>query len=213
MLELKFTRNGAIAVGGVDDGAEAYVDADWIRLGRHAPALVVSADGALSFGGRVLAPRRRGDAARSVLAGLIQQALERVALIEGPVEVTGSGVVAQGVRLKLGPRNAVRMETAPAAVVDTTGAPATIAGALGRLRQLGTLVLAGEPLDRDFTLDLYPDVHVRGLHVVGVETLLAGDVLGPEPDPELDELLDRTLAHATLGELLDVRAPWYCITA
>jgi len=37
-----------------------------------------------------------------------------------------------------------------------------------RVDDLGTVVLAGPPVDADGTVDLYADVHVRGLTVIGV---------------------------------------------
>ena len=56
----------------------------------------------------------------------------------------------------------------PAAIVDTTGDPAGIAGGLARVDDLGTVVLAGPVPEGPVALDLYADVHVRGLTVVGV---------------------------------------------
>ena len=86
---------------------------------------------------------------------------------DGPVEVTGEGDLAATLRARLGPRNAAAPERVPA-VIDTTGEPAAVATALARLADLGTLVLAGPPPAAPVALDLYADVHVRGLTIVGV---------------------------------------------
>lgn len=93
----------------------------------------------------------------------------------GLVEVTGDGELATEVRGALAavtdsqPRNAGRPAGAPACIVDTTGQPEVIEAALTRLADLGLLVLAG-PVS-ELALDLYPDVHVRGLRLVGIEPL------------------------------------------
>jgi hypothetical protein len=82
----------------------------------------------------------------------------------GPVEVTGDGEVAAAVRAAVGAGAA--METAPACIVETTGRPEVIERSRARQADLGLLVQAGAP--QPLTIDLYADVHVRGLRVVGV---------------------------------------------
>ncbi|HEV2787171.1 MAG TPA: hypothetical protein VGV67_12315 [Solirubrobacteraceae bacterium] len=86
---------------------------------------------------------------------------------DGRVEVTGDGELAAALRSRLGSR-AARGPDAPQAAIDTTGDVATIADTLARLADLGTLVLAGPPPAAPVALDLYADVHVRGLTIVGV---------------------------------------------
>jgi threonine dehydrogenase-like Zn-dependent dehydrogenase len=78
-------------------------------------------------------------------------------------EVVGAGALADALRARL-PAPAAP----PAAIVDTTGDPAAIADALARVDDLGTVVLAGPVPEGTVALDLYADVHVRGLTVVGV---------------------------------------------
>ena len=78
-------------------------------------------------------------------------------------EVVGAGALADALRARL--RSPA---SPPAAIVDTTGDPATIAGALDRVDDLGTVVLAGPVPDGPVALDLYASVHVRGLTVIGV---------------------------------------------
>jgi threonine dehydrogenase-like Zn-dependent dehydrogenase len=85
----------------------------------------------------------------------------------GPVEVLGETGLADAVRVRLaetqGPRGG-----RPAAVIDTTGEPRHIEAALRRVADLGTVVLAGPLPSGPVQLDLYADLHVRGLTVIGV---------------------------------------------
>jgi len=84
-----------------------------------------------------------------------------------PVEVTGLGPLADSLRADLGVA-ASSAESRPGTIVETTGETAEVIAALVRVRDLGTVVLAG-PTTRDAApIDLYADLHVRGLTVVGV---------------------------------------------
>ena len=85
----------------------------------------------------------------------------------GPVEVMGNGRLADEVRALLG----ARLQAAgprPVAVVEMTGAPEQLAAALKRVDDLGTVVVAGPEPSAPLPLDLYDELHVRGLVVVGV---------------------------------------------
>ena len=85
----------------------------------------------------------------------------------GPVEVDGFGPLATELRERLevaGPPAGER----PGTVVETTGDLARIESAIQRVDDLGTVVLAGHPADVDTTIDLYADVHVRGLTLITV---------------------------------------------
>lgn len=90
----------------------------------------------------------------------------------GTVEVTGDGRFAGEIRAAIetgadsGPSSRDGGPARPACIVETTGRPEVIRQALARLADLGLLVLAGPP--SVLALDLYPDVHVRGLRLVGV---------------------------------------------
>ncbi len=94
-------------------------------------------------------------------------------------------------------------------MIETTGDPEAVVAATRRLSDLGTIVLAGEPLDRRLRIDLYDDVHVRGLRLVGVRSALgrlgSGDTGG-----------DSELALATPVDvqpgLLAGDGAWYRIT-
>lgn len=101
-------------------------------------------------------------------------ALAALPVGDGPVEVLGDGALAAALRERLAARISHGSDAAGAAI-DTTGDAAVIAAALARLADLGTLVLAAacEPAP----LDLYTDVHVRGLTIVGVPAT-AGDRAG-----------------------------------
>lgn len=89
--------------------------------------------------------------------------------VVGPVEVVGTGALAEAVQRLLADRyQPPASEARPAAVVETSGTRTAVDAALARLDHLGTLVLAGpEPADA-WPMDLYSDVHVRGLVVLGV---------------------------------------------
>ena len=139
-------------VAGADARGAAYADADWLGpSGEPAAALVVDGD---------------GDGERAAALVLLDLASRAAAEVAGAarVEVVGSGFVAGAVSALVGAGG----DGPLAAIVDTSGDPERIRAALGRLDDLGTLVLAGEPLGRPLELDLYPDVHVRGLRMVGV---------------------------------------------
>ncbi|MEY2522866.1 MAG: hypothetical protein QOJ66_1431 [Ilumatobacteraceae bacterium] len=87
----------------------------------------------------------------------------------GLVEVVGAGALAGEVRRLLGERARVpRMDERPTAIIETSGEPAALETALQRVDDLGTVVLAGPLPTRPLALDLYVDLHVRGLTLVGV---------------------------------------------
>ena len=108
------------------------------------------------------------------------------------VEIAGRGLIAQQVRLLVGAPSETPVER-PQAIVDTTGDPSVIAHATRRVADLGTVVLAGEPLGRQFELNLYPDVHVRGLTLVGVAPPLHRNSFG--------DLIATAIALSNHGEI------------
>lgn len=114
----------------------------------------------------------------------------------GPIEVTGCGVLAAYLH-ELAPDYVGRgsHDTRPAAVIETTGDPVVIAEATERLVDLGVLVLAGEPLGRRLDLDLYPDVHVRGLRIRGIPRH------APDPSDAVVEGLPAVFATALVDYL------------
>jgi hypothetical protein len=159
----------------VSSGARSYVDADWIvpETG-DAPVLVVAPGGSSAE-----SDRRAGLA----LLGVALRAVEAVDGVPGDrVEVTGAGFVAGAVRRLVGSPSAAKDGLRPLAVVDTTGDPEQVLEATRRLDDLGVLALAGETAGRSVDLDLYPDVHLRGLRIVGVSPARVDAV--PERIPE-----------------------------
>lgn len=178
----------------------AYLDAEWI-VGdvSDAPALTVEPEGKLAFRGRAAAAPGGADSDTAALLAFAALAAEAVDLLEGaqPVEVTGRGIVAELVRASIGDRT--QAGEPPQAIVDTTGDPEVIGEATRRLADLGLLVLAGEALGRRADLDVYPDVHVRGLRIVGARPLLS-QPLAAEAPPVLVALRD-----------VSADAPWHRI--
>ena len=173
-------------------GSVAYVDRDWVRAeaGAEVPAVVVEAGAE--------------DAAAQTLLAVAQEAAVAVGDAR-PVEVSGKGAVARlaAALLAVEPGHAPER---PAAVVEATGDPEAIAGATGRLADLGTLVLAGEALGRRVRLNLYPDVHSRGLRFVGVRPATAAR----EATADTDALAALPAAvEARPGVALDPEAAWY----
>jgi hypothetical protein len=87
------------------------------------------------------------------------------------IEIVGSGLMARQVRKLVAVRSAAE-RTQPieglGAIVDTTGDPRVIVDATQRIVNLGTVVLAGESLGHTVEMNLYPDVHVSCLTLVGV---------------------------------------------
>ena len=90
-----------------------------------------------------------------------------------------------------------------------------IVDATRRIADLGTVVLLGESLGRRAEMNLYPDVHVRGLTLVGVAPPLqhAGSVFagtnvgGPEVESS-----QKLLVPVSSGAPLRPDAPWYRVS-
>jgi hypothetical protein len=187
----------------------AYLDADWVPPGGgQVGALVVFADGSTHWHRD---EPRHGDAmadpdrlAVSCFVAVASAAVVAVANAD-PVEVVGTGLIADVARHLLGDRVATEgNETLPGAVIEATADPARIVAATRRLADRGVLVLAGEPAGRRLDVDLYTDVHRRGLEIVGVgrpggegSPALLGGVDLPPP------------ARVDLGGLVPDAARWY----
>jgi hypothetical protein len=161
-----------------DDGV-AYVDGDVVVAGLAdgVPALVVEARSARWDRGPAveLPAGMAADRAAHLAFGSVSREAAGAVDASGRAEVIGKGVVAAMVR-RLVPQargDGSGDDGPPRTIVDTTGDPAVVEAATRRLADLGTLVLAGEPLGRRLSLDLYPDVHRRGLRLVGVALPLA----------------------------------------
>lgn len=97
------------------------------------------------------------------------------------VLVTGDGLVAETTRSSL---TATRChEEAYDAVIETTGDEEIIRSALERLPPFGLLILTA-PSPKPPIINLYPDVHVRGVKIAGVAPPFVRD-LAWTPSKEL----------------------------
>jgi hypothetical protein len=191
----------------------AYLDADWVPPGGGPVAtLVVFPDGSAQWHDDEPRP---GDAsadpdfvAASLLVAVASAAVRAVA-DAAPVDVIGTGLIAHAVRHFLDNRVATAGDaTPPGAVIEATGDPASIVAATRRLADRGVLVLAGEPAGRRLDVDLYTDVHRRGLEIVGVgrpggdeNEMVTGPFGAPPPAP------------VEFGALVANTARWYRLSA
>jgi len=153
-------------------------------------------------------------AAALALLSVARDAAAAVAgLPPGSIEVTGSGLIAHRVRVLVGDAPA-RSAEHPRAVVDLTGDPVVIADAARRVADLGTVVLAGEALGRRAEMNLYADVHLRGLTLVGVPPPLQHGRF-PQAQMDDDRLLDACrawLVRVSSGQMLAPGAAWYRVS-
>jgi hypothetical protein len=117
------------------------------------------------------------------------------------VEVVGDGRLANVLR-----SISEEAETgeSPGAVIDLSGEPSEIVAATRRVADLGTVVVAGPAVDSAVDIDLYPDVHVRGLRLVGLadaddEAFATAVIDAVVPAP----------VEAQLGRPVSLGASWY----
>jgi hypothetical protein len=191
------------AAPGSLNGAECWIDADWRRGGGTAAAIVLE-DGHLRLpDGSALALRSEQpeDVAIAVLAALAGRAAAAARSIGGPAAVNGRGLVARFTEILIGLEES---HERPAVVVDTIGSAEAIAEATRSVADLGAVVLAG-PTEPFISLDLYPDVHLRGLTLVGVPLLEDG--IAPPPPEALAGLARRSLVAGDDAE--GAAALWY----
>ena len=81
------------------------------------------------------------------------------------IEIVGTGAFANDLRRILPP---IQSSENPTLIVESSGDTSAIEAALDRVDDLGTIVLAGPLPELPLSLDLYSDLHVRGLTVVGI---------------------------------------------
>jgi hypothetical protein len=149
---------------------------------------------------------------------LLTVAKDAAVAVEGvpsaSVAVTGRGLIAQHVREMVGCPAAASGAERPAAIVETTGDPGVIVEATRTLNDQGTLVLVGETLGRQLDMNLYPDVHRRGLTLIGVGNPL--HELGALAAALEDDLPARRscelLVSVRSGELFVPDATWYAVS-
>lgn len=202
-----------VAVSGRDAaGAVAYIDAEWLPRDGTAPVpALLARDRSLAWWADGGGPRPLGDGdAASAIASLAARAAASVPGSARSVEVLGTGAVAALVAEILGSRAAAGGDPRPDAIVDTTGDPGRLVDATARLADLGTLVLAGEARDPLVDLDVYVDLHARGLRVHGVPMVPPGEppegVGGPRPAAPADATAD-----GNGRALLVPGAAWYAV--
>ncbi len=208
MIELE--RDGdALCVRGAMHGT-AFVDRAWLAEGPLRAIVVgdggevIGADGVTVLGGTTEPAAELGAAAMFALAEAAVRAAD--AAPAGDLEITGSGLLADTVRQLAAERRGEGGGSRPSAIVETTGGQQEISAALQRLSDLGILVLAVPPAE-PIALDLYSDVHVRGLQVVGVG--IDPEVMREVLDRRRHEsLLDRSPARARAGAPVDLAAAW-----
>lgn len=216
-IRAEATEDGIRVVGDLPAGAVAYLDAEWLLPGRSGelPALILTPDGHMSFGDTdgppVPVDLVADGLAGGVFTAVAKEAAAAVAAGDTPVEVTGDGFLAHRIRAIVGsaPASGTTGSEQPAAIVDTTGDPAVILAATQRLADFGILALVGEPLGRSLDLDLYADVHRRGLRVVGVAPPLTDPV--DTGDASLSRALEPAPVVVAAGAPLPPGAVWYRI--
>jgi hypothetical protein len=224
VIRAEVEATGPVLVVELPRDSVAYIDRDWLRhTSGEVPALIAAADGAFAWCGGPSVQMNDGldsDTAAALAFLAVSQAA--VAAVEDAasdsVEVTGSGLIARQVRALLGNGSSASGQSAPierpTAVIDTTGDASVIVDATRRLVDLGTLVLVGESLGYELEMNLYPDVHVRGLTLVGIPPPLQDGLTHavPEAGDPLVESSRRLLVTAPSGASLPPDAAWYRVS-
>jgi hypothetical protein len=202
---------GISVTGSLPAGTTAYLDGEWVPPGRSGvcPAVVATPDGEIRWSSQARSYPLVGDVDTSAATALLLVAREVAEAIgDAPAaSVYGSGALARLVRELVANAHA----TGPAdVVIDTTGDPAVLTEACMEVADLGTIVLAGEALGRPLDLDVYPDVHRRGLRIVGVAPPLTD---GPPSSSEpLPQWLIPSLCRVVVGQPLPAGALWYGVS-
>jgi hypothetical protein len=213
---------GVVLAEALPSGSVAYVDREWLPTSSaDVPALVAFPDGTLAWRGRRPVPAPSAvDSETAAALALLAVAEIAVAATAGVspdhVEVTGTGVIALQARALLAHGSSADYRShgieQAAAIIDTTGDPEVIVDATRRAADLGKVVLAGEALERTAQINLYPDVHMRGLSLVGVPAPLHdANALFSEisVDDPLVASCRAALVGATAGTSLLPGAAWY----
>jgi hypothetical protein len=179
------TSDGVLFSGDLPAGRIAYVDGAQTNASGTVEAMIVEAGG-------------EGDDPGAALSALLAPIRAALAAVEGALDVLGEGAVAAALRAE---RAGPAAGEPPAVVVDLTGDPERIRDATRRLADLGTLVLGRDPA-APCDLDLYPDVHVRGLRLVGAPPAVGVRADGNGPSAQPDVVEARAGAPAPRGAAL-----------
>lgn len=192
---------------------EAYFDADWLPPGGsgEVPAILATSEELRTTWNDVvvsIGDLSAEDAAALALTATAQEAIAAIGDVPGPIHVIGGGLIAQLVGERLGERLSPGSPR-PVAVVDCTGNPELIHAAIAHLDDLGAIVLVGPSPGESLVIDLYPNVHLRGLRIVGVAPPLTDAVLvGTVPD-----LIRRTFREVAPDGLIGDEGAWYRLPA
>jgi len=103
---------------------------------------------------------------------------------------------------------------APEAIVEATGDAAAILDATRRVADSGLVVVAGETL-HSLPMNFYPDVHFRGLSLLGVSPPLeeADAIFGrTRVDALVIEWSRASLVRVKTGDPLPLNAPWFVLS-
>jgi hypothetical protein len=221
VIRAEITESRVVLITALPPGSAAYVDRDWIPPSSGpVPAITVAGDAGLAWCDRAPVPAESGidpDTAAALALLAVAQDAAAVDRLPGNVEVTGNGLIAAQVRALLGDDvrgNGRAGAESPTAIVDTTGDPAVIADATRRLADLGTLAFVGESVGRKAALNLYQDVHLRGLTLMGVAPPLqrATFLTAIESDDPLLESCRELLVKVPSGAPLPIDGAWYRVS-
>ena len=134
----------------------------------------------------------------------------------GRVAVGGQGIVAELVR-RLLPSDRYGSDGPLAALVDTTGEAPTVEQGVEQVCDLGVVVLAAGPHGAEPVVDVYRDIHRRGLTIVGLADppSLTTTPDGPQAlDALVIDLLDPPhLVTVQAGQLAPPTGRWYRVTS
>lgn len=220
MIRAETKSAGIVLQAELPAGTVAYIDRDWLPSSSgDVPALMAGPDGALAWpGGRSMRMPGDLDSDAAAALALLDVARTAAAILEGlapdSIEIVGRGQIARQLRALIGRLAGPYRQSGPVghptAFVDTTGDPNMIVNATRRVADLGTVVLVGESLGRTTEMNLYPDVHARGLTLVGVPGPLehAGAPRVKKEDP-LVESCREGLVGVVAGTPLVASALWY----
>lgn len=83
------------------------------------------------------------------------------------IAVTGEGALADRLRARLSAASPAAGAD-PDVIVVASGRGSDVADALGRVADLGTVVVAGPPVEPTLAIDLYTHLHARGITLIGL---------------------------------------------
>jgi hypothetical protein len=195
VITARRTSTGVVFAGALPPGASAFVDADWIpdEAAQAVPAM---------------RPPPSADPARAAAAALesVAQRVREAVRADAPVEVDGRGAIAERVRALVGAGPAGSAKARPSTCVVAGAGSEALLAATRHVADLGTVVVVAE--SPGLALDLYPDLHLRSLTMIGIAPPAAEGLAGAAdwpigiPPPR----------DAVLGQEVP-EAPWYRVRA